>query len=194
MTRNDIFRIACLAAVLMAGSCAAPVNDTSVWADGARNHPITVEPDYRAMLRRCPLPAASGAGRSARMDAFVRDYLERGNGAISISVPRALQDANAAISANSWRRWACRVRASWSAHRDVDQWRCPRRARLYHLCRPHRRNAATGRGNLADTAPICRRPISAAPCSTTSPRRSPIRAIWSRRATWARPTPRAAPR
>jgi pilus assembly protein CpaD len=85
MIRNDIFRVACLAGVLMAGSCAAPINDTSVWEDGARNHPIEVAPNYRSML----VSFAGGIGPedAARMDAFVQDYLYRGNGAISISVP-----------------------------------------------------------------------------------------------------------
>jgi pilus assembly protein CpaD len=64
-----------------------------VWGDGAANHPIEVQPNYNSML----ISYAGGLGPEdeARLDGFVKDYLYRGNGAISISVPRGpgAQDA-----------------------------------------------------------------------------------------------------
>jgi len=94
MTKSDFFRIACLACVLMAGSCAAPSDDPNIWADGAHNHPIDVDPTMRTML----VSYAGGIGPEdeARMDGFVQGYLAQGNGAIEISVP-AGGDSQAAI-------------------------------------------------------------------------------------------------
>ena len=47
--RKNLLRAAAVAAVLLAGSCASPTNDGSVFADGLRNHPITVAPHYEAI-------------------------------------------------------------------------------------------------------------------------------------------------
>lgn len=95
---KDIMRSASLAAMLLAGSCAAPTNDgTGLVADPAVNHPITVEPSYRSI--KLPF-AAADAGLmpedSAQFSVFVADFLSGGNGAISITAP-AGPGANAAI-------------------------------------------------------------------------------------------------
>ena len=44
-TTKDISRFASLAALLLAGSCAAPINNgVGLATDMEQNHPITVEP------------------------------------------------------------------------------------------------------------------------------------------------------
>jgi pilus assembly protein CpaD len=85
-TRNT-FRLASVLAVLVAGSCeTSPDNQPVVFEDGAANHPITAEPVYRSLK----LPATQVLSNSDTADlvAFVDDYLARGNGAISVTVPQ----------------------------------------------------------------------------------------------------------
>ncbi|HTQ14414.1 MAG TPA: CpaD family pilus assembly protein [Rhizomicrobium sp.] len=90
MTTKDIIRFASLAALLLAGSCAAPTNDgTGLMADGSANHPIAVEPSAHTMTVSF---AGTGVGLSeaddAHLSAFVAAYMQHGNGAISVSVPQ----------------------------------------------------------------------------------------------------------
>jgi pilus assembly protein CpaD len=77
-----------LAAILLAGSCAAPSNDGTVFADGLRNHPITVAPHYET-VRLAFSDAAAGLSPEdgTKLAGFVEDYLSRGDGAISVSAP-----------------------------------------------------------------------------------------------------------
>lgn len=83
---NKAMCMGALAAVLLAGSCAAPSNDGSITSDPEFNHPITVSPDMRTLHM-----SYAGDGLSAdeaqKFDAFAAGYKERGNGAISISAP-----------------------------------------------------------------------------------------------------------
>lgn len=93
MKRDDIFRAlslaAAFAAVLSAGSCASPVNNGLVTADPDHNHPIAVAPTYRSLKLSFATPAAGLIPQDeTRFDGFVGSYLARGNGAISISVPK----------------------------------------------------------------------------------------------------------
>jgi pilus assembly protein CpaD len=91
MTTKNILRFASLAAVLLAGSCASPNDGDGVGlvADGGVNHPITVEPTSQALSIAFAGPNAGlSAPDEQRVDAFVADYLARGNGAISVSVPQ----------------------------------------------------------------------------------------------------------
>jgi len=95
---SQITRFAALAAVLLAGSCAAPSNDDVKFADPVANHPITVQPEYRAVR----VSFADGAAGlmpddSAQLNGLVRDYLESGSGAVSVSVPDG-PDSSRAIS------------------------------------------------------------------------------------------------
>src|SRR5438552_1329507 len=87
--RKNVLLAASVAAVLLAGSCAAPTNDGTVFADGLRNHPITVAPHYQSVHMTF---SDSAAGLSpedgAQLSVFVDDYFARGDGAISISAPR----------------------------------------------------------------------------------------------------------
>lgn len=86
---KDLARFVSLAAVLLAGSCAAPVNDgTGGFSDPMQNHPIAVEPSYRSI--KLPFSAADAGlmpDDAAHFSAFVADYLASGNGAISITAP-----------------------------------------------------------------------------------------------------------
>lgn len=86
---TNSMRLALFAALLAASSCAAPSNDGSgLMADGAVNHPITVEPSYRSLkINYVPGSHALALDDADRLDFFVADYLSRGNGSIEVSVP-----------------------------------------------------------------------------------------------------------
>jgi pilus assembly protein CpaD len=89
MLRKNVLRAASVAAVLLAGSCASPTNDGTVFADGLRNHPITVAPHYEAIRVAFSDPAAGMSPEDgAQLSTFVDEYLARGDGEISISAPR----------------------------------------------------------------------------------------------------------
>lgn len=94
---KNSFRIASVAAVLLAGSCAAPMNDGTSWSnDPAANHPIAVEPHFAALkVNFAPANAGLLPDDADRFEAFVADYLSRGSGSISISAP---QDSDAAAT------------------------------------------------------------------------------------------------
>ncbi|MDE2183448.1 MAG: CpaD family pilus assembly protein [Alphaproteobacteria bacterium] len=83
------WRLASIAAVILAGSCAPPMNDGSGLAqDGAVNHPISVEPHYTSIKLSFSAPNAGLLpDDTAKLSAFVADYLSRGNGAISVTAP-----------------------------------------------------------------------------------------------------------
>ncbi len=87
-----------LAAVLLAGSCAAPTNDGTVFADGLRNHPITVAPHYETVgVAFSDASAGMSPEDGTKLAGFVEDYLSRGDGAISVSAPSG-PDSSAALS------------------------------------------------------------------------------------------------
>lgn len=95
---KSVLRYASIAAVLLAGSCAAPINDgEGLMSDGAVNHPIAVAPHYNALKLPFSAPEAGLMPDDAeRLSQFVADYLEHGNGALSVSAP-AGADASAAL-------------------------------------------------------------------------------------------------
>jgi len=87
--RKHLLRAAAVAAVLLAGSCASPSNDGTVFADGLRNHPITVTPHYQAMRVAFSDPAEGLSPEDgSNLSAFVDEYRARGDGEITISAPR----------------------------------------------------------------------------------------------------------
>ena len=92
-----LMRYASIAAVVLAGSCAAPMNDGSTLSgDGAANHPITVAPRYASIKLPFSAPAAGlMPDDAARFDAFVADYLQHGNGSISVSAPSGPESTGA---------------------------------------------------------------------------------------------------
>jgi pilus assembly protein CpaD len=96
---KDLIRLAALAAVLLAGSCAAPgSNDAVPTVDPTFTHPITVTPDYQAVK----LSFAGSHGSltpedSSRLDRVVQDYLTNGDGSLSVSAPEG-PDSSEAIT------------------------------------------------------------------------------------------------
>ncbi|HUO98442.1 MAG TPA: CpaD family pilus assembly protein [Rhizomicrobium sp.] len=90
MTINKAaLRSASIAAVILAASCAAPMNNgQGVTNDPAANHPITVEPHFTSIKVPFSAPQAGlMPDDAAKFDAFVADYLSRGSGSISVSAP-----------------------------------------------------------------------------------------------------------
>jgi pilus assembly protein CpaD len=83
---NKVMCAGAVVAVLLAGSCAAPINNGSITADPDVNHPITVAPDMRT-LRVSYAGDGLSAGEASKFDAFVAGYQELGIGSISISAP-----------------------------------------------------------------------------------------------------------
>ena len=101
MQSNKVFRTlslaAALAAVLVASSCVSGGDNDSLSADPIENHPITVAPSYETLKLSFATPAAGLMPQDeARFEAFVNNYLVRGNGAVSVSVPKG-PDSAAAI-------------------------------------------------------------------------------------------------
>ena len=98
LNTKGITRFASIAALLFAGSCSGFSNDgTGYTTDPQANHPISVEPSYHAIK----LPYAAGneglmPEDAAHFSVFVADYMNSGNGAISITAPSGV-GANAAI-------------------------------------------------------------------------------------------------
>ena len=90
MAISDTMRAATIAAVLFAGSCAAPFNDSpALTADPDVNHPIVVEPTAKSVrLSFSPADAALMPDDSARFNGFVAAYLASGgDNTINVTVP-----------------------------------------------------------------------------------------------------------
>lgn len=89
MSMSDAMRAAAIAAVLIAGSCAAPVNNNAMLTDDpTQNHPIVVDTASKSV--RLGFSAADAGlmpDDAARFDAFVSQYKADGNGAISVTAP-----------------------------------------------------------------------------------------------------------
>ena len=89
MAMSDAMRAAAIAAVLLAGSCAAPVNNSAVVTDDPdMNHPIVVDTATNAV--RLSFSAADAGlmpEDAARFDAFVAQYKADGNGAVNVTAP-----------------------------------------------------------------------------------------------------------
>ncbi len=88
MTIKDTMRVLSLFAVMLAGSCASPLNTTSDLYNPEQIHPITVTPGYES------LKVSFSAGEAGLMPddeahfvAFVQHYIAHGHGAISVSAP-----------------------------------------------------------------------------------------------------------
>ena len=98
MDIKTLFRGLSLAAVLMAGSCAAPTNDANHTMEyGAVNHPIEVEPSYQSMkLYYSPADTGISPADQARFEGFIKDYEAHGNGSIAVSAPAGM-DSKAMI-------------------------------------------------------------------------------------------------
>ena len=108
--------------------------------DGARNHPIAVEPSYRDLK----VQFAGGAdGMSAddavKFDAFLADYRVHGNGSLGISVPNGAA-SRAAITyfARARRRDRHQPRQDPGLDPRCRQRRSAGGCQLYRLYRPRR--------------------------------------------------------
>ena len=172
-----------LAAVLLAGSCAAPdqrrrQTDRRI---GAVNHPITVEPSYQS-LKLSYSPADAGltpADAAAASTPSSPTISAHGNGSIAISAPAGARLARrrSPISPTASTTWACRrdhiLVATHDAAAGDMQVEINYVAYQAHTdaCGDWSEDLAYHRWTTA------RRRISAAPCSRISPPWSPIRAI-----------------
>ncbi|MEI9929674.1 MAG: CpaD family pilus assembly lipoprotein [Rhizomicrobium sp.] len=98
-TTKDIARFAAIGSLLLAGSCAAPTSDgVGYVADPEVNHPISVEPAYHSI--KLPFSMTNEGlmpEDAAHFSLFVEDFMNSGNGAISITAPSG-SGANSAIS------------------------------------------------------------------------------------------------
>jgi pilus assembly protein CpaD len=88
MKLDVLFRAAAILSVLVAGSCSVANDGTSISEDGARNHPITVEPHFQDLKVQF-MGGSDGMATddAAKFDAFLADYRVHGNGSLGISVP-----------------------------------------------------------------------------------------------------------
>ena len=89
MAMSDTMRAAAIAALLLAGSCAAPTNDqATLVSDPDTNHPIVVNPTSQSVrVSYSATDAGLTPEDAARLDEFVSAYLASGDRAISITVP-----------------------------------------------------------------------------------------------------------
>ncbi len=88
MKPEYFLRAAAIASILIAGSCSVTDPGAMISEDGARNHPIAVEPSYRELK----VQYAGGADGistedAVKLDSFLADYRVHGNGSLGISVP-----------------------------------------------------------------------------------------------------------
>lgn len=98
MKLDALFRAAALLSMLVAGSCSAANDGTSISEDGARNHPITVEPHFQELkVQFTGNPDGMTPEDAAKFDAFLADYRIHGNGSLGISVANGAP-AHAAIT------------------------------------------------------------------------------------------------
>lgn len=87
---THFLRILGLCAMAVTGSCSVTpdVRPGALMHDGAANHPIFVEPSYRALkVDFVPQMGGMTPAAAAQLDAFVADYRDRGTGSIAVSVP-----------------------------------------------------------------------------------------------------------
>lgn len=85
MNARIALRAASVLAVLLAGSCTGPDMRPDLTQDPELNHPISIEPSYRAL--KLTNSEAVSREDSIKLAEFASDYLSRGNGAITIAAP-----------------------------------------------------------------------------------------------------------
>lgn len=86
MKLDHLLRALAVGSVLVAGSCSVANDGNTISLDGARNHPIAVEPSYKDLKVQYAAGDMS-AEDAGKFDAFVSDYRVHGNGMLAISVP-----------------------------------------------------------------------------------------------------------
>ena len=116
MIPHTHLRLLAAAVLVSLGSCTTTPDTTPGVAmqDGAFNHPIMVEPSYRA-LKLDWTPTAGGLAPEAQvqLDTFVSDYLAHGNGTIAVSAPAAM----GAQDVSQW--FAARINAMGVARNKI---------------------------------------------------------------------------
>lgn len=98
MKLDSLFRAAAVFSMLVAGSCSVANDGATISEDGARNHPITVEPHFRELkVQFKGGPDGMTPEDAVKFDAFLADYRLHGNGSLGINVAKG-EPANAAIT------------------------------------------------------------------------------------------------
>jgi len=88
MTIKNAMRVLSVFAVMLAGSCAAPLNTTDDLYDADAMHPITVTPGHESLkVAFSATQAGLMPDDEAHFMDFVQNYLAHGHGSISVSVP-----------------------------------------------------------------------------------------------------------
>ena len=87
MKLDNLLRALAVGSALVAGSCSIANDGGSISEDGARNHPIAVEPSYKDLKVQFAGADGMNADDAGKFDAFVADYRVHGNGGLAISVP-----------------------------------------------------------------------------------------------------------
>ena len=95
MKLDALFRTAAVLSVLVAGSCSVANDGMTISEDGARNHPITVEPSYRDLKIQYNGGDGMSSDDAIKFDAFLSDYRTHGNGSLGISVANGAAAHNA---------------------------------------------------------------------------------------------------
>jgi pilus assembly protein CpaD len=90
MAPRSHLRYLAAAALIAMGSCASTpeTKPGMMMPDGAVNHPIMVEPSYRAL--KLNWNGGLSQPEQIQLDGFVGDYIAHGNGSIAVSAPATL--------------------------------------------------------------------------------------------------------
>jgi pilus assembly protein CpaD len=91
MKLEHLFRVLAVGSILVAGSCSAANDGSTISEDGARNHPIAVEPSYATITFFGERAAASGISR----DKILVTTREAGNSDTRVDVSYIAYTAHA---------------------------------------------------------------------------------------------------
>lgn len=87
MTMENILRTAAVLCIMTASSCAIQNDGATISTDPAVNHPIAVEPSFRAIKLGYGGPDGMTTDDAIKFDSFLAEYRAHGNGSLGISVP-----------------------------------------------------------------------------------------------------------
>jgi len=87
MHRTKFLATAALTAIALSGCVSAPYNSGQELTDERQAYPITVSPHMETLHVAFNGAGAMTPDQDAQLTAFAKDYLDKGNGAISVSVP-----------------------------------------------------------------------------------------------------------
>jgi len=97
MTIKNAMRVLSVFAVMLAGSCAAPLNSTDDVYEPEQMHPIAVAPSFESLkVAFSTAQAGLMPDDEAHFTAFVQNYIAHGHGSISVSAPEG-EDSQAII-------------------------------------------------------------------------------------------------